>query len=230
MATPYLLIRQEEVTSTQDLARAQLASLPVQVVARRQTAGRGRTGAEWVNAPGALATSIAFLADSEDWRPFSLMAGVAAVRAMPGLGLKWPNDLIESGRKVGGILVERNEDRVVVGLGVNIWWPDPPAGFGALRSDEPPEALHAQIAGIWGAEFLDLVANRDWPLDEYRRTCLTIGRRITWHPDGAGLARDVSEEGALVVESDGTTITLGSGSVDHVRWTGSPSPGFPDRG
>ncbi|MGA7096622.1 MAG: biotin--[acetyl-CoA-carboxylase] ligase [Acidimicrobiia bacterium] len=217
MATPYLLIRREEVPSTQDLARDSLGDLPVQVVARRQTSGRGRTGVEWMNAPSALATSIAFRAEPADRRPFSLMAGVAAVRAMPALGLKWPNDLMLGDDKIGGILVERSEGVVVTGLGVNVWWPDPPPGVGALYSVKPDGGLHAEIAGLWGAEFLAIVASETWPLQEYRETCLTLGRRITWEPDGAGLAREVSDDGGLIVEVGASKLILQSGAVRHVR-------------
>lgn len=217
MATPYLLIRREEVPSTQDLARASFEDLPVQVVAERQTSGRGRTGIEWMNAPAALATSIAFSAAPDDMRPFSLMAGVAAVRAMPALGLKWPNDLIRGDDKIGGILVERSESVVVTGLGVNLWWPGPPSSVGALFSEKPHDGAHAEIAGVWGAEFLAMVASGTWPVQDYREACLTLGHRITWEPDGAGMARDVSDDGGLIVEVGTSAITLKSGAVRHLR-------------
>ena len=92
MATPYLQFWEEEVSSTQDVARSRLATLPVVVVARRQTAGRGRAGAAWENAPRSLAVSAAFHAEG-DQRPFSCMAGVAAARAIPCANLRgsrWP--------------------------------------------------------------------------------------------------------------------------------------------
>ncbi len=132
MATPYLQLWAEEVASTQDLARSELESLPVVVVAQRQTAGRGRGGAPWLSAPRALAVSLAFRPSDDDLRPFSLMAGVAAARGLEGVSLKWPNDLLADEAKVGGILVER-ADEVVVGMGVNLWWPDAPEGMSALH-------------------------------------------------------------------------------------------------
>lgn len=217
MATPYLLIRREEVPSTQDVARAELDALPAQVVAKGQTSGRGRTGAGWMNAPAALATSIAFRADPDDRRPFSLVAGVAAVRAMPSLGLKWPNDLIRADDKLGGILVERTDNVVVTGLGLNLWWPDPPPGIGALLAEKPKAGLHAELAGIWGAEFLAIVESGAWPAQEFREACLTLGRRITWEPGGAGVARDVSDDGGLIVEMGTSRTILQSGAVRHVR-------------
>ena len=104
MATPYLQLWAEEVPSTQDLARSVLGALPVLGAAERQTAGRGRGGAAWLSAPRALAVSLAFRPSDDDLRPFSLMAGVAAARVLKGVSLKWPNDLMSDGAKVGGIL------------------------------------------------------------------------------------------------------------------------------
>lgn len=216
MATPYLQLWAEEVASTQDLARSELDSLPVVVAAQRQTAGRGRGGAPWLSAPRALAVSLAFRPPVDDLRPFSLMAGVAATRGLEGVSLKWPNDLLAGGAKVGGILVER-ADEVVIGMGVNLWWPDAPEGTGALHEDDPGPGLHAQIAGLWAAELMRLIESDGWPIDEYRSLCSTLGKEISWEPEGHGTAIDVTEEGALVVETPGGPQTLTSGAIRHLR-------------
>lgn len=218
MATPYLQTRNEEVPSTQDLARAQLERLPVVVISQRQTAGRGRTGATWVTAPRALAISVAFIAAEADLRPLSLMAGVAAVRAVDGLSLKWPNDiLVLTDLKAGGILVERSGSVVVVGMGLNLWWPDPPGGVGAILDDDPGPEIHATIGGVWAAELLRLVDLDGWPIDDYRRACATLGRPITWEPGGSGVAIDITTDGELVVEDGEVTRNINSGAVRHLR-------------
>lgn len=216
MATPYLQLWAEEVASTQDLARSELESLPVVVVAQRQTAGRGRGGTPWLSAPQALAVSLAFRPSDDDLRPFSLMAGVAAARGLEGVSLKWPNDLLADEAKVGGILVER-ADEVVVGMGVNLWWPDAPEGMSALYEDDPGPGLHAQIAGLWAAELMGLIEADGWPVDEYRSLCSTLGREISWEPGGVGSAVDITREGALVVEVSGGRQTITSGAIRHLR-------------
>jgi BirA family transcriptional regulator, biotin operon repressor / biotin---[acetyl-CoA-carboxylase] ligase len=216
MATPYLQLWAEEVASTQDLARAELEHLPVVVAAQRQTTGRGRGGAPWLSAPRALAVSLAFRPADEDLRPFSLMAGLAAVRCLEGVSLKWPNDLIAARAKVGGILVER-ADETVIGMGVNLWWPEAPEGMGALRDTDPGPELHARVAGLWAAELMRLIDTDDWPIDEYRSLCTTLGKEISWEPDGRGTAVDITSDGALVVESSGERRTLTSGAIRHVR-------------
>jgi len=219
MATPYLQLRREEVPSTQDLARAELQRLPVAVIAERQTAGRGRTGAAWVTAPRALAVSVAFSTAEEDRRPLSLMAGLAAFRAIDGVSLKWPNDLVVDDLKVGGILVERSGGLAVAGMGVNLWWPQAPDGVGSLKDADPGPELHATIGGLWAAELLRLVDLDGWPISDYRAACVTLGREITWEPDGSGKAVDVNKDGELVVEQSGKLRAINSGAIRHVRGT-----------
>jgi BirA family biotin operon repressor/biotin-[acetyl-CoA-carboxylase] ligase len=217
MATPYFQLRREEVRSTQDLARDELDRLPVVVMSERQTAGRGRAGAPWITAPRALAASVAFTASGDDRRPFSLMAGVAAVRAIGTGSLKWPNDILLDDLKVGGILVERSDAMVVAGLGLNLWWPDAPHGAGSLHQGDPGPDLHASLGALWAAELLHLADVDGWPIEEYRVACATLGRHITWEPQGAGLALDVTADGELVVDDGSTRRVVVSGAVRHVR-------------
>lgn len=217
MATPYRQLRIDSATSTQDVARDAHRDVPVLVITPVQTEGRGRSGARWVSAPRALAVSLAFTAASDDLRPFSLMAAVAAVRALGSPRLKWPNDLLVGEAKVGGILVERSEGLVVVGLGVNLWWPDSPSGMSGLHVDDPGTGEHAEAGALWGAHMVGLVGSAGWPADEYRTLCTTLGREITWEPDGTGRAVDVDEDGGLVVETAGGRRTLHSGGVGHLR-------------
>ncbi|MBY6203939.1 biotin--[acetyl-CoA-carboxylase] ligase [Halomonas denitrificans] len=106
------------------------------VLAEWQQAGRGRRGRTWTAPPGtSIALSFGYRFDVGLPRlgALSLVAGVAAARALAGLGaegigLKWPNDLVADGRKLGGLLVELHgvvdgPCDVVVGIGVNVWMP-----------------------------------------------------------------------------------------------------------
>ncbi|HEX2420430.1 MAG TPA: biotin--[acetyl-CoA-carboxylase] ligase, partial [Acidimicrobiia bacterium] len=133
MTTPYSVHVFDEVTSTQDVARQTFRERPVVVIASRQTSGRGREGTAWQNAPRALAMTAAFgLGWSPHWSLASLVAGLSAATVLgPQVGLKWPNDLLIGEGKVGGILVEVTGETVAVGCGLNLWWPDPPAGRAA---------------------------------------------------------------------------------------------------
>ena len=217
MATPYFQLHVDRVPSTQDVARSEIDDLPVLVLAGGQSRGRGRSGAEWLNADRALAASLAIRLGHRETRPLSLMAGVAAVRATQGTTLKWPNDVMCHGLKVGGILVERSGDMAVIGLGLNLWWPEPPRGAGALFEHDPGEGAHVEIGALWAAELMEVIDGERWPIVAYREASDTIGRQIRWDPAGLGLAVDVDEQGGLIVETPEGTKTVRSGEVSHIR-------------
>jgi BirA family biotin operon repressor/biotin-[acetyl-CoA-carboxylase] ligase len=191
-----------------DAARAGAADGLV-VGADHQTAGRGRRGRTWESPAGSgLLVSLVL-------RPVpplvTLAAGLAAAEACEQVAgvattLKWPNDVLLDGRKVGGILSELVGDAAVVGLGLNLTWA--PAGAAWLGPDvDRDELLAAYLAGL------------DQPADvlaRYRQRCATIGRRVRVELPGEtveGVAEAVDDEGRLVV--DGRKIT--AGDVLHLR-------------
>ena len=182
------------------------------VGAEHQTAGRGRRGRTWESAPGSsLLVSVVR-------RPVpalvTLAAGLAAARACEAVAgvaatLKWPNDILATGGKLGGILSELVGDAVVVGLGLNVDWRGPlPAAAAALG----PGADRGELLVAW---LTALDAPGD-VLAGYRARCSTIGRRVRVElPGGSieGTAEGITDEGALVV--DGRAIL--AGDVVHVR-------------
>jgi BirA family biotin operon repressor/biotin-[acetyl-CoA-carboxylase] ligase len=135
-----------ECGSTQDVARER-ASPGLMILALSQTAGRGRLGRRWEATRGkGVAATFTLDARSHDAAHVSLVAGLAALQACAealgrakfdsGLGLRWPNDVVETGgamRKVAGVLVERADDLLLVGIGINVLhepsdWSDELAG------------------------------------------------------------------------------------------------------
>jgi len=107
------------IASTNDAAvRLALEGEPegTAVVAREQSSGRGRRGRPWSSPAGGLWISVIVFLERLQPQRLSLAAGVAAARAVEGCSatrcnLKWPNDLMVAGKKVGGILVEAVSDR-----------------------------------------------------------------------------------------------------------------------
>src|SRR6202790_5128189 len=106
---------------------------PLWITAERQSAGRGRRGRKWISVPGNLHTSL-LLTDpgpAEHWPQLAFVAALAlhdaivevAPEVRPMLELKWPNDLLLSGAKFAGILIEgegsEEEGAVAIGIGVN---------------------------------------------------------------------------------------------------------------
>ncbi|MCY3912209.1 MAG: biotin--[acetyl-CoA-carboxylase] ligase [Chloroflexi bacterium] len=137
------------VDSTQDVAREAVrrgAEGPVLVVTQRQSSGRGRRGRRWVHAPGGLAFTLAVqvpLDAPAAWPTMAAALGSArAVEAHTGiaLGIKWPNDLVHGGRKVGGVLAEAHGPWSLVGVGLNV-------NSSPGVADDTPTACLAEIGG-----------------------------------------------------------------------------------
>ena len=120
---------------------------------------------------------------------------------------------------------------MVAGWGANLFWPDAPEATGALFDSDPGPEAGVEIAHRWVEEFLLLLAGEpgDWPSEEYRRRCSTIGRPVTWVPDGSGTAVDILPDGGLMVETDRGPRTLTSAAVSELRDGGfipTPSAGY----
>jgi BirA family biotin operon repressor/biotin-[acetyl-CoA-carboxylase] ligase len=231
MATPILTHHLEEVGSTQDEARLLAESsgtVPLLLVADRQTRGKGRAGHSWLTAPRALACSLVVAPDWETdrWSTVPLLAGLEARRAIrdrTGVkpSLKWPNDLVTPAGKIGGLLVESSGSIAVIGLGVNLWWPEPPEGMAGLLGADPGREATRALAESWAARVVARLEGPpgNWGHEAYRDACSTLGTFVTWEPDGVGEAVDIAIDGGLVVETTGGRVTLHSGEVHTIRPT-----------
>lgn len=213
------------------------------VVAEAQTAGRGRLGRAWVAPPRSGLTFSVLVRPGvppATWSLLPLLAGTAvveAVVAVAGLAarLKWPNDVLApGGQKLGGILTERVDDAVVVGVGLNVTThrdelPVPTAtsllAEGAGSTDRLPllaEILHA-LDRRYAAWLADGGAPRD-VLPAYREICGTIGRQVRVELPGGevvvGAAVGVDDDGRLVVRDPAGERAFAAGDVVHLRATG----------
>jgi BirA family biotin operon repressor/biotin-[acetyl-CoA-carboxylase] ligase len=198
-------VRRKSVSSTQDVARPlPLGSI---VVADHQTAGRGRLDRRWESPPG-TALLVSFVL-----RPnpvLSLAAGVAAAQACGGgVRLKWPNDLLLNGAKVGGILVEVTPRATAIcGIGINLTWAPPGAAMLNQDRDALLERLRVEL-DRWASTDLEDV------LTLWRGLSDTLGRRIRVDQGQhviEGTADDIGPGGELIV--DGIPVTFGS--VTHL--------------
>lgn len=173
---------------------------------------------------------------------------LAATDAVRELRLKWPNDLIVpvdgddvlGYRKVGGILAEAHRvtgsavsaDWVVLGIGLNVNWPSIPDELAAnatslnlVRGEElDREQLLVSLLESFDERWLPAVESGDDSLlVEYRRRCATIGAEVRvdlGRGEVLGIATDVDDDGALVVEGAEGPQIVTVGDVVHVRPAG----------
>ncbi len=230
----------DTLASTNDLAK-RLAEIPVPegtvVVAEHQTAGRGRLGRPWSSPRGGVWLSVILKPGLplEQVPLIGLAASIAAaraIRATTGLlaRVKWPNDVLIDGQKVAGILVEAGPgaDWVVVGIGINA---------NVAQGDLPKEAaypvtsLEAALghpvdrSALVRALLRELerqydvlrVAGAAATVRRWREIADTLGRVVRVEIGGTaleGLARDIDESGALLVQQpDGTCQRVIAGEI-----------------
>lgn len=201
----------DSVTSTQDVARD--LAVGDAVIANNQTAGRGRLNHRW-DAPPGTALLASFVLEPNPL--LSLALGVAAAEACgAGVRLKWPNDLLMNGRKVGGILVEVAPSKAIAGIGINLTW----SPEGAAKLLQPRDELFSRLQeaiGKWTA------ASPHDVLARWRELSDTLGRRVKVElPDRVieGVATDIDEHGALLVDG----FLVAAGDVIHLRDSEEPA-------
>jgi BirA family biotin operon repressor/biotin-[acetyl-CoA-carboxylase] ligase len=223
----------DEVDSTNDEAARQLAAgrlTPFAVLARRQTRGRGRFGRTWHSeSPGSLYASFAFRprVEPERMQTFTLWMGLNVCELLANFaglapGIKWPNDILFSGRKAGGMLTEARVDAdqirdLVFGLGLNVH--TPAAGWPgdlARRAIALEEAagtrldLNRLAAALVGRVLLAYQTFADGDhlktfADLWHRYDVLRGRPVALLEGGrrhAGIVNGVDDEGALLLRDE----------------------------
>jgi BirA family biotin operon repressor/biotin-[acetyl-CoA-carboxylase] ligase len=226
-ATWHVNVVDETGSTNADLLAAAMAGAPDRsvLVARHQTAGRGRLDRTWVAPPGAnLLVSVLFRTVPDHPHELTQRVALAALDAavrMAGVhaGLKWPNDLLVDGAKLAGVLaqagvVDGRLDHVVVGIGVNVGW----APEGGARLGDGIDPL--DVLGALLAAFDALPADVH---DRYRSALVTLGQQVRVERPAdvlEGRAIDVGRDGRLaVLDACGITHHLDTGDVVHLRPT-----------
>lgn len=231
---------QIDSTSSELARRAVTATSPCACLTEIQTKGRGRRGRTW-QMPLAGGIALSFLRRFDggmaELAGLSLVAGIAVLRALSdcgseGAALKWPNDVVADGCKLGGILVELGGDALgpchaIIGIGINLRMP---AGASAAI-DQPWTDLAALTAGavpsrnlLAGrilarlAEALDEFATAGFAAfeREYARHDALRDREILVSSGGepfAATARGVTSRGSLRIFRDGAEREVDSGEV-----------------
>lgn len=230
------------VTSTNDLARAFAedgAPAGTVVIAKQQTAGRGRQGRVFFSPPDTgLYLSMVLRPAAEQVSLLTPMAAVAAAEAVERCcgektAIKWVNDLLLRGKKICGILAESRfscadaaPDYVVVGIGINLI--EPQEGFPeALRdiagavfpAGADPQTAFADCA----AELIEALLRENARLAErhylngYRERLCVLGRQITVSENGSdrsAVALDADDDLRLLVRyADGTEQWRSTGEI-----------------
>lgn len=243
LPTAYTLIELEAVDSTMDEARRRAeqgedeAPDGTLIWAKEQTKGRGRRGREWVSPRGNFYASLILrpevpLAEAAQ---LGFVAGIAIYDTIgelcePGYEcrLKWPNDILLNGRKVGGILLESkagadvHPEYVILGTGINLLRHPPDTQFPATSFAEEHLAIpDVQFLESFARHFMDWIGR--WvekgfqPIrDQWKWRAKGIGEEIEVRLEKEtfkGIFSDLDSDGALLLAADGGTRRVTAGEV-----------------
>lgn len=213
------------------------------LVADHQSAGKGRLGRTWVAPPSAALLFSVLVRPTIPLAQAHLVTTALALAAADACGseagvapeLKWPNDLLVDGRKLGGVLAESIVEgdvleALVVGMGLNVAFPDPlPADIADIataldraggRPVERRRLLDVILEGFAGRYAALLSGGVEALVDEARRRTATLGQVVRVDLGGeqfVGEAVDLTLAGHLVVEVGGLRREVTAGDVVHVR-------------
>lgn len=211
---------------------------PVLLAAEEQTAGRGRAGRSWLAAPGdSLCFSLAwpFTGPVTRLAGLPLAIGVALADLLRARGhyvtLKWPNDLLLDGAKLGGVLVETGAARAdgditlwaVIGIGLNVH-PNASRDSGvgnevaALGADIDRNELLAALADALVAALALFGAQGLAPfIDRWQRWHAYAGLPVMIVEQGRllkqGIPRGIDAQGCLLLETDEGLAAIAAGDV-----------------
>jgi BirA family transcriptional regulator, biotin operon repressor / biotin---[acetyl-CoA-carboxylase] ligase len=230
------------VPSTNDLAK-DLArrGYPEGMVllAETQSAGRGRLGRVWESPPGTgiyLSLLLRPPLPPTELPKLTLTAAVAVVEALEevtalNIGIKWPNDILFGGKKLGGILTEMETEsdqmsHVILGVGLNINTQEFPEHLASLATSLGCTGrIYSRLAIVraflnamdrWYSTFLE--RGFEPILMAWHRNAETLGKPVRvklGSREVSGLALDVAPDGALLVEKpDGEVEKIISGEIE----------------
>ena len=237
----YRLIFHDSIGSTNDEAKRLArdgAAEGTLVWALEQTAGRGRRGRPWLSPRGNLYTSLIMRPDSPADRAAQLGFvaalgigdGLAALLPLRGnLSYKWPNDVLVSGRKIAGILLESETTMLgrlaflVVGVGINLV-------TSPQNTEFPATSIKQQNLGdVAPAVMLEAFIQHFQIWERRWRECGFAPVRAAWRLAATGRGepirirlgaatlcgrfRDIDEEGALMLDAEGQCRHIAAGEV-----------------
>jgi BirA family transcriptional regulator, biotin operon repressor / biotin---[acetyl-CoA-carboxylase] ligase len=184
-------------TNAEALRRARAGERgPLWIVARQQTAGRGRRGRAWVSPPGNLHATLLLTdpAPASAAPQLGFAAGLAlhdaATATAPALGqlaLKWPNDMLCGGRKIAGILIEGEGAPLAVAVGIGVNCRHHPAATEFPATDFAAEGVDVSAEALFGR----LAAAMSRRLAQWDRGADFAAIRAAWIERAQGLGRPV---------------------------------------
>ena len=203
------------------------------IISNKQTDGKGRVGKTWSSPDsGNIYMSIACKGLIQK-APLSLIVGIICQRSIEKIigsdliGLKWPNDIIYSKKKIGGILIEKEfmgQDILnIIGIGLNLNLPNKESWWGDLSSFNL-ELKRNELINIIIIELINFIDNdiHQW-VDEWEGLCIHMNSEINIKQNNkiidSGIFTGINQDGSVKITSKDGNIKkyeFGEISIDGV--------------
>jgi BirA family transcriptional regulator, biotin operon repressor / biotin---[acetyl-CoA-carboxylase] ligase len=202
------------------------------VIAASQTAGLGRLGRSWESPENSSLSLSIFLSGEKISEPAwaTLLAALAVKRAIAelgviGSGVKWPNDVLVSGKKISGILAQLLPlGDVILGIGLNL---TPQSSELELATSLAEQGVSVDLdtaAAVIGRQLAVLLHDFETNSAEVKKlfaqSCLTLGQEVRAELPGGGqvigLASEIDSAGQLVILTP-EALSLSAADVWHLR-------------
>lgn len=213
----------ESIDSTMNWARSRVqAGAPegTIIIADTQTGGRGRRGNEWQSPTGNLYMTFIVMPDEEQMRALPFLCALAVHKSLnhPDVTLKWPNDILYQGRKLGGVLIEREGKAALCGIGVNIV----SAPEGSAKKEEFTNAMKPSllVRHILQA-FTPLYKNpQNWQ-QQWMDKAAFVNQSITFIHGGqkmSGVFKGIDDNGLAIIANENNDVrSYASAEIKEVR-------------
>lgn len=205
------------------------------ILARSQSAGRGRKQREWSSQEGGLYFSLVLkegLTAIKAPGVLTQLMALAVCKTVKALGaesyIKWPNDVLAQGRKFCGILSEavfegRKLEGIIIGVGINlkqkvIESDKPFITLAELGIETEPQALLEQVVRNFEVNY-DILQKSGFNAlrEEYKKAFWYLGKPVKldiFEEKVWGIAQDIDEEGRLILKTQQGLRTVNIGDMD----------------
>ncbi len=223
----------DRIDSTNEYAKSLIKKVPEGTVIRadQQREGKGRFSKNWYSPEEGLWMSVILRPTKTSL--ITIAAGVAVCETlhMSGVipGLKWPNDILLNGKKIGGILTEIVDDTVVLGIGLNLNIRKFPRELRGLASSvfietkryTEKDVIYAHLCERLDSCYLMLKNGQiSELLTEWRYYTIVLGQEVMIEMGDksvSGRVLDISNDGALVLRLPDSTVELIIGGTCHLQ-------------
>ena len=206
----------DSISSTNDWLAKYSSEIDDTILAIKQTRGKGRRGNTWESKVGGFYFSTV----SSNHKLLPFVVGISIMKVLEkecsGLNLKWPNDVILQGKKLGGILCEDFGDFSIIGLGINFDnEPDIDNSTNLISNNISINKSFFLASFLYNFD-VNLLLNSEEIIDKFTEYDCLIGNEVFWE-DSSGIARSIALDGSLVVESNNKELNLYSEEVHLER-------------